>query len=325
MGILSGYGAARSAAAWYRFDGDLLLLTGKDRFDVINRLTTNAVRVLPVGGGVQTALLNEKARILDVFTLVEAEFGTLALCAPGSAEGHRSLLKKFLFIEDCKVAAYTDKYRGFVFTGPSADLAVSELFGVLPEALRELKVACSVSGALAEVPVLVVRMPALCEWSLLVFIAADEASLLESVLESAGESLPEISARAYEVLRIEQGQGLVGKELSTAYNPLEAGLVGLVDFKKGCYVGQEVVARLDAYNKVKMRLSGFVSAEPMSAGAAITVDGKEVGSITSSVYSPSLESHVALGYIRSDSHAFEAEVGVGEGVRATVKKLPLVQ
>ena len=86
------------------------------------------------------------------------------------------------------------------------------------------------------------------------FIAADTASAdaLAAALRQAG-AIP-ISAAAAETLRISRRQPAYGAELGDAYNPLEAGLIGAIDFHKGCYIGQEVIARLDTYQKVQKRL-----------------------------------------------------------------------
>ena len=107
------------------------------------------------------------------------------------------------------------------------------------------------------------------------FIAPDTASAaaLAAALRQAG-AVP-ISPAAAETLRIIRRQPAYGAELGDAYNPLEAGLIGAIDFHKGCYIGQEVIARLDTYQKVQKRL---VALRFDGAGDGITTgDGNDIG------------------------------------------------
>ncbi len=134
---------------------------------------------------------------------------------------------------------------------------------------------------------------------------------------------------AYEAVRIEAGIPVMGSELDEGTIPAEAGVVDMsVSFTKGCYTGQELVARIDSRGgNVPRRLRGLVLAEgPAPVGAALQVDGKEVGKLTSVAFSPGLDATVALAYVR---RAVEppAEVVVewdGGSSPARVEALPLV-
>ena len=134
---------------------------------------------------------------------------------------------------------------------------------------------------------------------------------------------------AYEAVRIEAGIPVMGRELDEGTIPAEAGVVEMsVSFTKGCYTGQELVARIDSRGgNVPRRLRGLVLAEgPAPVGATVTADGKEVGKLTSVAFSPGLDATVALAYVR---RAVEppAEVVVewdGGASPARVEALPLV-
>ena len=110
----------------------------------------------------------------------------------------------------------------------------------------------------------------------------------------------EMDADSYEAFRIAAGVPVYGKELGEEVNPLEAGLWDAVSFTKGCYVGQEVVARLNTYEKVKRYLAklSFEDGPLPEAGTSLTVEGKDAGKLTS--VSPVAESgrRAALGYVR---------------------------
>jgi folate-binding protein YgfZ len=134
---------------------------------------------------------------------------------------------------------------------------------------------------------------------------------------------------AYEAVRIEAGIPVMGRELDEGTIPAEAGVVDMsVSFTKGCYTGQELVARIDSRGgNVPRRLRGLVlEAGPAPVGATVQADGKEVGKLTSVAFSPGLDATVALAYVR---RAVEppAEVVVeweGGSSPARVEALPLV-
>ena len=145
---------------------------------------------------------------------------------------------------------------------------------------------------------------------------------------AAPEGVPACSMDAYEAVRIEAGIPVMGRELDESTIPEEAGVVQRsVSFTKGCYTGQELVARIDSRGgNVPRRLRGVVLDSTAPVGAALEADGKEVGRLTSVAWSPGLDATVALAYVR---RAVEppAEVVVtwdGGSAPARVEALPLV-
>ena len=85
------------------------------------------------------------------------------------------------------------------------------------------------------------------------------------------------------------------------YNPHEAGLINFVDLNKGCFIGQEVIGRLDAYDKVQRKISGVTFSEPVKDGEQLTLvdeKGNEAGIVTSSVNSAKLKEYIGLAYIK---------------------------
>jgi folate-binding protein YgfZ len=148
----------------------------------------------------------------------------------------------------------------------------------------------------------------------------------ESVAAPEGVAL--CSIEAYEAVRIEAGIPVMGRELDEGTIPAEAGVVDRsVSFTKGCYTGQELVARIDSRGgNVPRRLRGVVLEGSAPVGASIEADGKDAGRLTSVAWSPGLGATVALAYVR---RAVEppAEVVVtwdGGSAPARVEALPLV-
>jgi folate-binding protein YgfZ len=111
-----------------------------------------------------------------------------------------------------------------------------------------------------------------------------------------------VGEEAYEIYRIEQGIPEAPNELNDDYNPHETGLLNLVDFEKGCYIGQEVIARLQTYDKVQRKLTGVKFNEPIDPGKNFILydgSGKEAGKVTSSGRSIKLNENIGLAYIRN--------------------------
>jgi len=106
-----------------------------------------------------------------------------------------------------------------------------------------------------------------------------------------------IDEETYDYLRIEAGRPRFGRELTLDYIPLEAGLWDDVSFSKGCYTGQEIIARMESRGKLAKRLTRLRPASPVAAGAEIVANGRPGGTITSAADGPA--GPVALGYVKT--------------------------
>jgi len=106
---------------------------------------------------------------------------------------------------------------------------------------------------------------------------------------------------AFNSFRIEQGIPAAPNELNDNYNPHEAGLIKFIDLNKGCFIGQEVIGRLDAYDKVQRQISGVTFSEPVKDDEQLTLideKGNEAGIITSSIKSTKLKEYIGLAFIK---------------------------
>jgi folate-binding protein YgfZ len=142
------------------------------------------------------------------------------------------------------------------------------------------------------------------------------------------EGIPLVGSDDYEAARIEAGVPRMGAELTERTIPAESGLIGrTVSFTKGCYTGQELVARIDSRgNHVPRYLRGLRLDDVVPAGSRLTLEGKDVGWLTSVATSPTL-GPVALGYVGRDVEPPAEVVAVtedGRRVPARVALLPLV-
>ncbi|MBC7515413.1 MAG: folate-binding protein, partial [Alkalinema sp. FL-bin-369] len=131
---------------------------------------------------------------------------------------------------------------------------------------------------------------------------------------------------AFERLRIEQGRPMPGSELTEDYNPLDAGLWSTVSFNKGCYIGQETIARLESRDAVRMGLWGVRLEAGVATGTPVWVEGAKAGVMTS-VYELENGSAVGLCYVRTKAAGVGASVQVGTlevSQTATLLDLPFL-
>ena len=272
-----------------------LKATGADALDLLNRLSTNKVIDLQPGQGAPTILTTDRGRILDLVTVLNTGDHVLLLTSPGAQQPVMEWLDKYTILEDLTVEDISGSTAMLGVWGPGAR-ATLETAGGLPWA--ELPLYGSVETLVGGETVVIVsaQLPA---WLGYYVIGSAEAApgIWQAVMQAG--ALP-IGAEAYEAARINCGVPVLGREMGDDYNPLEAGLIGCIDFAKGCYIGQEVIARLDTYRKVQKYLVKL-SFEPgvvVSAGTTLLQDGRVVGKVTSAAAIPTTGETVGLAYVR---------------------------
>ena len=154
------------------------------------------------------------------------------------------------------------------------------------------------------------------------FIEIEDTETFRKELSANG--IAEMSDVEYEVFRIESGIPRYGVDMDETTIVSELGLEGLISYNKGCYIGQEIIARIYFRGHVAKQLMGLrLSGEAEPNAEISTKDGKNAGRITSVTYSRKLNSFIALGYVRYDHLAVGTELQVGTVV-ATVTSLPFV-
>jgi folate-binding protein YgfZ len=302
------YTIAKSSVGWCNYPIDTVIARGNDRLDLVQRMTTNDVSKLTgtetSGSGVQNILLSDKARIIDVFTVLAMPNHALLLFSQGFGEKACAWLDKYTFIDDFTAENISSKYASMLVFGPRSAELLADVTG---ENIPELRANAWQGASILGSEMIIVKQPPLCERCYLLLFPHEARETLAEHLRRF-DSVVEIDSDTFETLRIEAAWGQHGSEWTDERNPLEAGLVSLVDFKKGCYIGQEVIARLDTYNKVKVRLSGVVSDAPIPLNARFYDDtdgnsasGKrtDIGGVSSTTFSPELGKYIALCYIRS--------------------------
>ena len=313
----AGYTAAReSAVVAERSDRGRIQLTGKDRLSYLQGVLTNDVAALPAGSGCYAALLTPQGRMISDMRVHELGDATI-LDVPGEfADRVATQLDSFVFSEDVVVATVTDSLSHVGIVGPASARAL----GISP--LRSFENRSIVVG---DTQVTAVGNDEFGVPAIDLFMPARMMSSLVTTLLNAG--LTQVGDEVLEALRIEAGVPRFGVDMNQETIPLEAGIEDrAISLTKGCYVGQEVIIRVlhRGHGRVARRLVGFTlptSGRVPSRGEPVRSGEREIGSITSSTWSPALGFPIALGYVHRDFVAAGTSVEVG-AQPATVTALP---
>jgi len=285
----AGYAAlTQGVAVQPRADASVLAIGDADRADFLHRLTTNNIKALQPGQSVVTVLTSPTARILFVFTALCREHDILLLPARGQAAALLRHLRGQIFFMD-KVKATDLEYVRWRLMGPQA----AELLRKAGWSADE-----KTGDAWQERDGLFLARQD--EYDIPGFELAAPAAQAHALQEKMQRHGAHILANdlAYTARRVELGQPAPGNELTEEYNPLEAGMAWACSENKGCYTGQEIIARQLTYDKVTKTLIGLLGEDDIQPGAPVTVEGRNVGAVTSAVYSPSLQSPIALAVIK---------------------------
>jgi len=313
---VSGLHVAETAALADRSDLARLVGTGPDLLALLHRLSTADLKDLLEGEGRPTVLTNAKGRIVErLFVHHFGGDGILMLAGPGAAARVVDHLKKFTFAEQTGITDQTDATFAHALIGPRWPQAAAAA-GIAPLAPYGAARA-TVAGA----PVRIARTNGFDAEGVIVIGESSAAARVHESLEQAAASVGggTIDAAGLEAWRILRLLPAPGHELTQDHNPLEAGLREAVSFTKGCYVGQEVVARLNTYDKVSravVRLDLLPGAPVPAIGAPVKHADRVVGEVTSAIQPEGRPQAVALAYVKlRDIPAGSSSVTVDDGGR----------
>jgi folate-binding protein YgfZ len=323
---LPAYDAARSGAALIdRSDRGRLVVSGNDRASYLQGLLTNDIAALKPGDGCYSAYLTPQGRMIT--DLWVYELGDLILLTLGADVKDAVLAKldQFIFSEDVQLGDVTDTFASAAVVGPGAARVVSAVLpGSSIDTLAALPDHGNVLSQFGGERAIVLRVVDAGQRGYEIFVGAEHFRALASSLRDAG--VVEVDPDTAEVLRLEAGVPKFHRDMDETTIPLEAGLESTaISQTKGCYVGQEVIIRVlhRGHGRVARKLVGLMGngeAVP-PAGALVESAGREVGHVTSAVFSLALKKPIALAYIHRDFVDPGTEVVV-DGAPAVVAALP---
>ncbi len=309
LGIDAQYRAIREGAGLLeRPDRARIAVGGSEAGEFLQGQVTNDVEALEPGDGCYAALLDRKGRVRADMRVLRLDDGSYLIdTEPDAGPTVLSHLSMYKVGRDADVAELDDAAPLLSLLGPLSAQLVGAPLG--PEHRhRELEIAGAGCRAVATDLGADVLAP-----------AAAAGAVAAALLDAGAEP---IEVEAAEIARVESGRPRLGREIEPERTmPQEAGInERAVSFTKGCYIGQETVARLHYKGKPNRHLRLLTSAERLPDGAAVSRDGRELGTVGTAVLSPA-RGPLALAILRREAEP-GTEVDVAGAGTATVEEIP---
>jgi folate-binding protein YgfZ len=325
--IAADYEAFHDGAAVVSYtDRGRMRFHGAGAKDALNGLLTCDVAPLKSGDGAYGVALTSKGKIVADVCVYAMDESFLVECPPAVWGAWKDLVNKFVNPRVSRRTDETDLTGAVGLFGPRAASIIAGLTGNAAESLEEMPPYAHTTQTVAGVTVNVARIPDLGVDGYRILGVRDRFEAVDAAL--AEEGARAVGTEAVEALRIEAGRPLWGPDMDDSTLVQEANLesLGAVSYTKGCYTGQEVVARLHFRGHVNKRLVGLRfdgGAIPQRGAAIISSEGKESGDVRSAVLSPRF-GPIALAMVRRELNPGDSVTVPIDGLesRATVAALP---
>nr|XP_043629044.1 putative transferase At1g60990, chloroplastic [Erigeron canadensis] len=293
-------------------------VSGEDRIHFLHNQSTANFEALSKGGGCDTVFVTPTARTIDIALAWNMKTAVTLVVSPSTSGSISEMLRKYIFFADkVEIQDISDKTCLFALLGPKSnqvmvDLNLGDLMGRPYGSHKHYNVGGN--------PVTVAVGSVISEEGFSLLMSPAAAGMIWKALLNNGAT--PMGSNALETYRILQGRPTPGRELTDEFNVLEAGLWNAVSLNKGCYKGQETIARLITYDGIKQKLCGIQLSSAVEPGSPITVEGKKVGKLTSYTCGKGGNEHFGLGYIKKKATSKGDTVVVGDGISGIVVDVP---
>ncbi len=332
--VVANYGDALAKHAALRSSAGVLdlsfrsriCLVGADRVRFLHGQVTNDVKSLRAGSGCYAALTTGKGKMqsdLNIHCLADE---LLLDFEPGLTALVTERLQKFIVADDVQLVDAAPHYGLLSVQGPQAEAAVRALglFSEIPAApCQSAKVSDAMLGE-----IYLMNLPRIGSVGFDLFVPTNSLGAVADKLIAAAKQIDGCACGwdALEIARIEAGIPRFGADMDETNLPLECGIESrAMNYNKGCYIGQEVLNRVHSFGHVNRELRGLRLEKLPARGDKLFFDGKEVGQITSAIFSPTLKANLALSCIRKEGNQIGTKLVLrnadGES-RAQVVALP---
>ncbi len=257
----------------------LIWAEGRDRLDLLNRMSTNQLNELASGRQRATVLTNAVGQTIDKLQVLATADRLILVTNPGKAESVTGWLNGYIFFQDdVRLSPFEGGWTRWGLYGPNAAAAAKGLMGD-GQPLREGELRSFEGGF---------GYPAESRLQPGVELLLDPGGSARAEAMWPGKQAESVGQRTFDILRIERGVPAVGREILDDTIPLEADLWDAVSFSKGCYIGQEIIARLESRGRLAKQLSGIQLASESIPPLDLLQNGRRVGRLTSVGRSPDL-------------------------------------
>lgn len=327
--VAAEYAAVRCAAGLFDLcHYSAIKLSGPDRASFLQGMVSNDVKKLAPGDGLYAAVLDVSGKILADLRVLCTEDAFILLLLASLKARVVDHLNRYLVADEVEIEDPAGRYGVISIQGPHALLLLN---AVAPHQDPPVHMFSHCALAIAGRQTRVVRTTHTGEEGFDVVAKIQDVMAIAEEVERAGVALAArwVGLEAQEVLRVEAGLPRYGIDMGEDNILLETNLDDAVSFNKGCYLGQEVIERVHSRGHVNRKLVGILLDGNVAArhGDSIFSDGKDVGKITSSVYSPKLNHPIALAYLHRDFLLPATSVAIkvkDSEIKGTVATLPFV-
>ena len=321
MSITSQHEAVQRSAGIFDFsERGKVRVEGPDHVSFLHSMISHDVELLGLHAGRYATFLTHKGRLICDFCFYKFARSILIDLDPGRAPTLVESLSRFIIMDDVEVSDHSHLWAHLSVQGPLATEILEQIVaGSVPCERYQVQEVPSMEA-------LVVNKPELAETGYEIFLprGSGQACLTRILSEFASRGVVKVDDETRNVLRLERGIPCVGVDMDESNYPMEAGLEEAISLDKGCFVGQEVVAKATYIGGVRRRLGKllFSAGSPVpAAGAKVIKNEKEAGAVTSAVHSIRLQRPIALAYLIQARARSGDEVTVlikGDSVRARV-------
>lgn len=291
--------------------------TGTDRQNFLHNQSTNDIKSLKPGEGCDTVFVTSTARTIDLAAIYVLDESVLTVTSPNRREYLMTWLDRYIFFGDkVTLRDITLETAMFSLIGAGSQALLQQLGLEVPNQTY----AKHKQATLAEKSLRIVVGSGLATEGYTIITDAESAPMIWETLIHAG-CVP-MGDRVWEQLRIQQGRPMPDQELTDEYNAVEASIWQAISLSKGCYIGQETIARLDTYKGVKQQIWGIRLEAVVSPGTPIMVGDEKVGvltSVTETEYGP-----FGLGYVRTKAGGSGLKVQI-QGQQGELLEVPFLK
>ena len=304
-------------------DRGKLEVTGPDRVSFLHSMISNDVEGLPDYEGHYGTFLTARGKIVSDFYYYRFPEFLLLDIDRSLLDKTLSELGKYIIMEEVDLSDASAGYGHFSLQGPRSPKLLQDLFG---EA-RPQEVCGIQPVGLGDGPVWLIRRPDLADEGFELVFPAEMGSDLRASIQEKGavQGIQELEEKAWNVLRTEAWIPRFGIDMDETRYPMEARLDQAISLTKGCYLGQEVVAKathIGGVNNLLMGLKLDGGAPPERGARVVSEEGKEIGAVTSAVFSPRMDCPIAFAYLKrgfaSAGNRCRVELAAGESASAEI-------
>ena len=295
-----------------------LELNGHDASTFLQGMVTNDVLSLEDGQGKYATFLTRQGKIISDLYLYKNKEKFQIILPPGENSNFISSIEQFIIMEEVEIKDHSDSFSMFGVFGPNANNFLED-YPCLPTSPHEYVKHKNIE---------IIKELWTGETGYLVIVQIEEAVDLWKKLTTKG--IQPAGLKAFESLTLESGHRLFGSELGPDVNPMQAFIENeTIDFEKGCYIGQEVIAKIKYIGQVNKGLVGIVFSNEQvpEKGNKLFLNEEEVGTITRSNFSPSINKVIAMGYVQKKAMAIGTEINIlsrDKKISGTVVKIPFL-